>query len=274
MAALDRLACRGIFWYSLAARNVEIGTAMAELPDRTIAFRTVRLARGGRRLFDGLDVVLADARIGLVGDNGSGKSSLLRLVNGLILPEAGEVIVHGRETRRHRKDLPGEVGFVFQNPDHQIIFPTVGEEIAFGFGNRGFAGVAAEEAAVAFLAAHGCTGWAGRAVHELSGGERQRVAILSVLAAGPSVLLLDEPFASLDLPSRLAFRRLVLDLPQQIIMASHDLELMSDFERILWLEQGRVRADGPPGRVLPAYRAAAEARAETVLGAPAAVLVS
>jgi biotin transport system ATP-binding protein len=242
--------------------------------DPAIVFRSVRLTRGGQSLFEGLDLALTERRVGLVGDNGSGKSSLLRLINGLLLPDRGEVIVHGRETRRHRKDLPGEVGFVFQNPDHQIIFPTVGEEIAFGFANRGLSDGAAEKEAQSYLAAHGCAGWASRAVHELSGGERQRVAILSVLAAEPSVLLLDEPFASLDLPSRLAFRRLILDLPQQIVMASHDLELMSDFERVVWLERGLVRADGAPETILPAYRAAAAARAETVLGAPAVAMAS
>ncbi|MBS7706396.1 biotin transport system ATP-binding protein [Chelatococcus asaccharovorans] len=225
-----------------------------------IRFDRVRLARGGHRLFDGLDLTVSERRVGLIGDNGSGKSSLLRLINGLILPDSGDVWVGARDTRRHRKELPGEIGFVFQNPDHQIIFPTVGEEVAFGFANRGLKGRAAEAEAARFLAAHGCASWEGRAVHELSGGERQRVAIISVLAASPSLLLLDEPFASLDLPMRMAFRRLIAELPLQVVMASHDLELLADCDRIIWLDRGRVVAEGPPGRILPAYREAATLR--------------
>ncbi|MBS7697244.1 MULTISPECIES: ABC transporter ATP-binding protein [unclassified Chelatococcus] len=225
-----------------------------------IRFDRVELARGGRKLFDGLDLTISERRVGLIGDNGSGKSSLLRLINGLILPDGGDVWFGGRDTRRHRRELPGEIGFVFQNPDHQIIFPTVGEEVAFAFGNRGLKGRAAEREAACFLAEHGCHGWESRAVHELSGGERQRVAIISVLAARPSLLLLDEPFASLDLPMRMAFRRLIRELPLQIVMASHDLELLADCDRVVWLERGRIVDDGCPDRILPAYHDAAARR--------------
>lgn len=232
----------------------------------SIRFHQVELFRGGRKLFAGLDLEFDERRLGLIGDNGSGKSSLLRLINGLILPDSGTVTVGARDTRRHRKELPGEVGFVFQNPDHQIIFPTVGEEVAFGFGNRGLKGRAADAEAVRFLAEHGCAGWEGRAVHELSGGERQRVAIISVLAARPSLLLLDEPFASLDLPMRIAFRRLIARLPLQAVIASHDIELLGDCDRIVWLDKGGIVADGPPATVLAAYQAAAEARVAGALG--------
>ncbi|MBX3537065.1 MAG: ABC transporter ATP-binding protein [Chelatococcus sp.] len=225
-----------------------------------IRFDRVELSRGGRKLFDGLDLTLSERRVGLIGDNGSGKSSLLRLINGLILPDSGEVWFGARDTRRHRRELPGDIGFVFQNPDHQIIFPTVGEEVAFAFGNGGLKGRAAEAEAARCLAEHGCPGWESRAVHELSGGERQRVAIISVLAARPSLLLLDEPFASLDLPMRMAFRRLIRELPLQIVMASHDLELLADCDRVVWLERGRIVDDGSPDRILPAYHEAAARR--------------
>jgi biotin transport system ATP-binding protein len=94
-----------------------------------LAFDRVHLSRDGRRIFDDLSLHLRERRIGLVGDNGSGKSTLLRLVHGLLLPERGDVIVNGLRTTHVRGQVHADVGFVFQNPDHQIIFPTVGEEM-------------------------------------------------------------------------------------------------------------------------------------------------
>ncbi|MFN4089325.1 MAG: energy-coupling factor ABC transporter ATP-binding protein [Alphaproteobacteria bacterium] len=226
-----------------------------------ISFEAVGLDRGGRRIFDGLDLRLSERRIGLVGDNGSGKSTLLRLINGLLLPDAGRVVVGGRETAAHRRTLPAEVGFVFQNPDHQILFPTVGEEVGFGLAESGRDRRAVATEVAALLAAHGCAGWEERAVHELSEGQKQLVCILAVVAPAPRFLLLDEPFSSLDLPTRWSLAARIAALPQRIVMASHDLDLFDGFERVVWLEQGRVRSDGAPGDVLAAYRRHARMRA-------------
>lgn len=230
-----------------------------------LAFDSVCVSRDGRRIFDGLSIELHGRRIGLVGDNGSGKSTLLRLANGLLLPERGEVIVNGRRTTQARGELPADVGFVFQNPDHQIIFPTVGEEIAFGLIERGEAAMQARANAEDLLARHGCAGWIDRAIHELSEGQKQLVCILAILATEPTILLLDEPFSSLDLPTRLSLSARLARLPQKIVMASHDLDLLVDFERVIWLENGQVRADGPPSQVLPDYRAHANARGGLML---------
>jgi biotin transport system ATP-binding protein len=206
-------------------------------------------------------LTLDEGRIGLIGDNGSGKSTLLRLANGLLMPDSGRVVVAGRETARHRKELPAEVGFVFQNPDHQILFPTVAEELAFGLLERGLGRVRVRERVRALLAAHGCAGWEERAVHELSEGEKQLVCILAVIAPQPRVVLLDEPFSSLDLPTRLALRTRLDALPQRLVMATHDHDLLAGFDRVVWLADGRVRADGRPDEVTAAYRAHACARA-------------
>lgn len=225
-----------------------------------IVFEAASLSRGGRRVFEALDLALDERRIGLIGDNGSGKSTLLRLANGLLLPEAGRVLVAGRDTARHRKTLPAEIGFVFQNPDHQILFPTVGEEIAFGLIERGLDRRSARERARRLLESHGCGGWDERAVHELSEGQKQLVCILAILASEPHTLLLDEPFASLDLSTRLALGARLRALPQRIVMASHDLELLAGFDRVVWLEHGRVRRDGEPTEVIAAYAAHARQR--------------
>lgn len=219
-----------------------------------VEFDRVSLARAGKPLFEGLSLALSEARIGLVGDNGSGKSTLLRLIAGLIRPESGEVRLSGVGE--------GRPGFLFQNPDHQILFPTVGEEVAFGLIEDGMAAKTANAEAAKLLAAHGCAGWEKRAVHELSEGQKQLVCLIAVLAAQPGLLLLDEPFASLDLPTRYDLRERLSRLEQNIIMASHDIDLLSDFDRVIWLEGGRVRGDGPPKSVLAAYLATARARTE------------
>ncbi|TAK50371.1 MAG: energy-coupling factor ABC transporter ATP-binding protein [Xanthobacteraceae bacterium] len=225
-------------------------------PDDTIRFDAVSLARGGRSLFAGLNLTLDEHRIGLIGANGSGKSSLLRLINGLLLPDAGKVRIGGRDTVRDRDELPGRIGFVFQNPDHQIIFPTVGEEVAFGLTLRGLTKGEAAEQARALLAAHGCAGWEDRAVQELSEGQKQLVCILAVIAPQPGALLLDECFASLDLRARADLMARLMALPQRLIMASHDLDLLASFDRVIWLDGGRVCGDGAPAEIIAAYRAA------------------
>lgn len=229
-----------------------------------IVLRDVWLDRGGSPLFRGLSLDLQERRIGLVGSNGSGKSSLLRLLNGLLVPDRGRLTVAGLDAARDRRDLPTRVGFVFQNVDHQILFPTVGEEIAFGLVEHGLDRKAARAEAERLLAAHGCAGWAGRAVDALSEGQKQLVCILAALAPDPAILVMDEPLASLDLANRRALLARIERLPQQVLMASHDLDLIAGFDRILWLEAGAVKGDGPPDAVLPAYRAHEEMRARTL----------
>jgi len=224
----------------------------------------VTLRRGDTLLFDGLTLALTERRVGLIGRNGSGKSTLLRLAHGLMMPDSGRVTTAGLDTAKDRKLIPSRVGFLFQNPDRQIIFPTVGEEIAFGFEERGLSAKEARARAIAALAAHGCAGWEGKAVHELSQGQKQLVCLVAVAALEPRLILLDEPFSSLDLATRLSFGRQLLGLGSALVMASHDLDLLSAFDRIIWLDEGKVRADGSPAEVLPPYQAEAHAVAGAI----------
>jgi biotin transport system ATP-binding protein len=147
-------------------------------------------------------------------------------------------------------------GFLFQNPDHQIVFPVVAEEIAFGLRERGQSAKAARDAVLALLGAHGHIDWADRPVHELSDGQKQLVCILAVTITSPEILLLDEPFSSLDLPTRHDLMRRLEAMPQKLIMASHDLDLLAGFDRVIWLDEGCIRADGTPASVIAAYRGA------------------
>lgn len=213
----------------------------------------VCLTRGQRAVFTDLALTLRERRIGLIGRNGAGKSSLLRLMNGLVLPDRGEVRVLGRETGAARRELPGLVGFVFQNPDHQIIFPTVGEEVCFGLEEAGLSRAEALARAGEILVRYGCAGWEERAVHELSEGQKQLVCLIAVIAPQPEILLFDEPFSSLDLQTRLALARHIEGLAQQVVMATHDMDFLAGFDRVIWIDEGRVRADGAPEAVIADY---------------------
>lgn len=239
------------FW----SRNAHGETTAACDPRRAdyAVFSNVTLLRSGKTVLSDLSLTLSERRVAVIGLNGSGKSSFVRLLNGLLLPDSGEVQVYGADTRLVRADLPRHVGFVFQNPDHQAIFPTVAEEVAFGLTQLGEDRTAARAGALKFLGQHGCAALAERPFHDLSEGQKQLVCILSVLVMRPDLVVLDEPFASLDgLATRQLMRRLV-GLPQKLVMVSHDLQLIQGFDRVLWIEDGLLRMDGEPGTVLPAY---------------------
>jgi biotin transport system ATP-binding protein len=220
----------------------------------SIDFDRVTLRRGSRIVFENLTLKLCEPRVGLLGDNGAGKSSFLRLINGLLLPDSGTVWVDGLSTAKSRRELPARVGFVFQNPEHQIVFPTVLEEIAFSFRERGCSRNEANAQARETLQRFGCADWIDAAVHELSEGQKQRLCILAITAIEPDILVMDEPFASLDLPTRLDLMDFLMRLPQRLIVASHDLELLALMDRIIWLAGGAIAGDGAPHDVISAYK--------------------
>jgi len=216
-------------------------------------FNGVGLTIGRKRILDGLTLSLSESRVGVIGLNGSGKSSFVRLLNGLRTPDAGTLTLFGAPSSEAGPELPRHVGFVFQNPDHQAIFPTVEEEIAFGLTQLGAEKRESRERARAFLDLHGCGDLAGSPFAELSEGQKQLICILAVLVMEPRLLVLDEPMTSLDALTAGRIREKILALPQKIVMVSHDLSHLTGFDRILWLEDGRLRMDGKPAQVLAAY---------------------
>lgn len=220
-----------------------------------IQLEAVTLKRGDRQVFAELTLHLTESRIGLIGDNGAGKSSLFRLICGLDLPQAGRVTVHGRDTSNatDRRVLPQQVGLMFQNPDDQIIFPTVGEELAFSLTAAGATKQQARQQALDFLATRDRADWAERAIGELSQGQRQQVCLMALQITHPSTLLLDEPYSSLDLLSQLRLSAQIAASDQQIILSTHLLDHVHDFERVLWLDNGVLRGDGPGREVCAAY---------------------
>ena len=226
------------------------------MADAGIVLNQVELVRDGNPVLNGLNLTLTEGRLGLIGNNGSGKSSLVRLLNGLLKPSAGEIRVNGQNPADGPEAMAGQVGFIFQNPDHQIIFPTVIEEVAFGLRNLGRSRKAAQAEALAFLDEHGRADWAERPVHSLSEGQKQLVCIFAVLVMQPKLIVLDEPFSALDYPTRLHLLDWLHQLPQQLLMISHELDSLEGFDRLIWLEDGQVRDDGEPARILEAYRQA------------------
>jgi biotin transport system ATP-binding protein len=207
-------------------------------------------ARGATTVFEGLNLNLTERRIGLIGDNGAGKSSLFRLICGLDRPKTGHVQVHG----------PSSLGMMFQNPDEQIIFPTVEEELGLSLQASGLSRQAARAHARDWLAARGLGAWAERAIGSLSQGQRQQVCWLSLLIASHGLLLLDEPFSNLDLPGQAQLDHEVAHAPQHIIISTHVLQHIRHFERVIWLDAGAVRLDGPGQAVCAAYEADVAAR--------------
>ncbi|GJD50336.1 Biotin transport ATP-binding protein BioM [Methylobacterium crusticola] len=208
-----------------------------------IVFDRVRASRHGRPVLHETALTLRERRIGVVGPNGSGKSSLARLINGLLLPDAGSVRVDGLDTRADARAVRRRVGFVFQNPADQIVFPVVSEDIGFGLRNLGLARgeIAARSAAV--LERFGLAHLAERPSHALSGGEKQMVALAAVLVTEPAIVVFDEPTTLLDLRHRNRVRAAIAGLAQTAIVVSHDLALLEGFERVLVMDAGRVVAD-------------------------------
>ncbi|WP_374642255.1 energy-coupling factor ABC transporter ATP-binding protein [Tabrizicola sp.] len=217
---------------------------------------TVRL--GGRVVLDGLSLSLCEQRIGILGRNGSGKTTLLRLIAGLIAPDQGRVTVEGADPFADRKAALCNLGILFQNPDHQILFPTVEEELAFGLVQQGLPQREALARTHDLLAREGRSHWAQAPVSTLSQGQRHYLCLLAVLMMQPRTILLDEPFAGLDLPTQARLSRRLAALPQRLVTITHDPAALEGADRVVWLEAGRIALDGPPAEVLPAFTAEME----------------
>jgi len=211
-----------------------------------IEFKNIFVERGGRPILDDLSLSLSERRIGIIGPNGSGKSTFIRLINGLLIPKRGQICVDGLDTRAEVEKIRSKVGFVFQNPDNQIVFPIVSEDIEFGLKRRvpeaGIRHQRMQEALRQLDVLH----LQDRSIHTLSGGERQLVALAGVLATKPEILVFDEPTTQLDLRLRNRFEQHLSALPQPALIVSHDLELMNTMDRVLAIVAGRLAFDGAP----------------------------
>lgn len=219
-----------------------------------IEFEHAVVATPNGQALRGVSVTLNEHRIGIVGPNGAGKSTLAKLLNGLVLPTAGRVRLDGLDTRRDLKAIRSRVGFVFQNPENQIVFPIVREDMAFGLKSRRLPAEESNRRIQASLDALGVGHLADRGSHSLSGGECQLVALASVLVMQPSLVVFDEPTTQLDLRNRNRVAGAIATLAQQAVVVTHDLDLLRDFDRVLVVVDGQVAADDTPAPALRWYR--------------------
>ena len=210
-------------------------------------------------MLDPLSLTLNERRIGIIGLNGSGKTTFARMINGQVPPSPGSVSVGGLDTVKDGRQVLGRVGFIFQNPQNQIILPIVRDDIAFGLKHRGMSKAETAAATEAVLARLGIAHLAERRAHELSGGELQLAALAAVLVTGPDWLILDEPTNQLDLKNRKRVSETIAALDQRLIVISHDLALVEDFERVLLFHEGRLAADDRPATAIARYREIASA---------------
>lgn len=207
----------------------------------------------GKDILRDLTLTARESRVGIVGRNGSGKTTFARVLAGLVKPTAGSVKVLDVDVATDRKAALKTVGILFQNPDHQIIFPTVEEEMAFGLLQQGLSKQVTADRVAEILTAFGKTHWAAAAIHGLSQGQKQLVCLMSIVAMAPKVIVLDEPFSGLDIPTRIQLSRYLDNLSATVVQISHDPENLQNYERIIWLENGAMRMDGEAQTTLKAF---------------------
>ena len=223
-------------------------------PTRGIELHGVGHAYGDRVVLTDVDLRLTERRIGVVGANGSGKSTFARLLNGLVAPSSGTVLVDGLDTRTHVREVRRRVGFVFQDPDAQIVHPTVAEDAGYGLENQGVPAAERAQRVAEVLERYGLAGHADHPAHLLSGGQKQLLAIAGVLVMRPARIVFDEPTTLLDLVNTRRVAQVIEELEQQVVVVTHDLDLLDGFDRVLVVDGGRVVEDGPPSTSVAAYR--------------------
>jgi cobalt/nickel transport system ATP-binding protein len=207
----------------------------------------------GHQALFGVDLTIRRGeRVALLGPNGAGKTTLVLHLNGILAPGRGSVAVGGLSVARENlREVRRRVGIVFQDPDDQLFLPTVAEDVAFGPANFGVTGAALRARVDAALAAVGMGEHRDRSPLHLSGGQRRRVALATVLACEPEILVLDEPSSNLDPVARRELAEVLLGLDTTMLMVTHDLPYALRLcPRSVVIDDGVVVADGPTRELL------------------------
>ena len=219
----------------------------------------------GLEALRGINLTIDDGEfLAVMGQNGAGKTTLVKHFNGLLKPTKGEVLVNGVNTRDVSvAKLARNVGFVFQNPDHQLFSETVEEEIAFALKNFGFEKAVIEKQVDWALNLLDVTQYRKTSPFMLSGGERKRVALASILAWDPQVIILDEPTIGQDYQQKEKLQQFILQLNAQkktVIVVTHDVEFVAECNpRVILMSQGKILAEGIAEEVLTNQKLVAQA---------------
>lgn len=202
------------------------------------------------RILEGVNLNLLEGeKVGLIGSNGAGKTTLFLLVCGLLSPQSGEIYLFDQKVEIG--NFYPEIGVIFQNPDDQLFCPTVRDDICFGLENLGLESEEVQIRLQEVIELTKISHLLDCIPYQLSGGEKCMVAIASVLAMRPRLLLYDEPSANLDLKARRRLINFLKTSQQTIWISSHDLELILEVcDRLLLLNQGHIIADGSPQEIL------------------------
>ena len=206
-------------------------------------------------LLQPMSLTLPEHRIGLIGGNGSGKSTFARLLNGLVEPTTGHVTIDGLDTVDDGPAVRRTVGFVFTDPGAQLVMPTCLEDVALSLRRTVKDRATRRAEALAILETIGLGDKADTSVHALSGGQKQMLALAGVLATSPRVLVADEPTTLLDLRNTAIVADQLFSLSQQLVLVTHDLDLARRCDRVLVIDGARVVFDGEPDAAVDHYRA-------------------
>jgi biotin transport system ATP-binding protein len=221
-----------------------------------IEFDRVSVAFEGTAALSEVTLKLDQKRIGVIGLNGSGKSTFARLLNGLVAPTSGQVRVGEVDPAKDAKAARKQTGFIFSNPDVQIVMPTVLEDVAFSLRGSGLTKAEIDQRARAILGGFAIEHLADQAAHSLSSGQKQLLAICAILVTEPKLIVADEPTALLDLVNARRIARVLLhEIPQQIVLVTHDLELAAGCDVILRFADSRLVQIGEPSAVIADYLA-------------------
>lgn len=219
----------------------------------TISFDRASVAYDSDVILQPQTLELSEQRIGIIGSNGSGKSTLVRLINGLIEPSSGTVAYNGLDVTEHGKDVRKKVGFIFSDAEAQIVMPRVRDDIAFSL--RRFKLPKAEVNARVddMLERFRLVDRAENSPHTLSGGEKQMLALAAVMVIEPETIIADEPTTLLDMRNRRRIIRELTSLDQQVIVVTHDIEMLTNFDRVLCVNDGDIVFDGQAREAIAFY---------------------
>ena len=227
-----------------------------------ISFNDVSVVRNDNTLLQPFSLTLQEHRIGIIGSNGSGKSTIVRLINGLEEPSIGEVFYDGISLATRSSEVRRRVGFVFSDAESQIVMPQVHDDVAFSLKKFKLSKAEKEQRVDEVLERFKLLHKAEQSPHTLSGGEKQLLALAAVLVTEPTTIIADEPTTLLDLRNR---RRIIAELnslDQQTIVVTHDLELLSDFDRVVCVNDGVIAYDGTPADSIQFYTQLMEPNSE------------